>query len=103
CRSPRDHVPPCGELETERSQAVVQARVANRGRAHVHAAATGAQVERAADDCHLSLLHGEEANQPLPRSVSLTATDALRLAEAEAASGTLSLARRGSSVGRAHG
>src|SRR4029078_7142094 len=73
CRSPRDHVPPCGELETETSQAVVQARVANRGGAHVPAAATGAQVERPADDGALPLVHGEKANQPLARSVSLTA------------------------------
>ena len=54
-------------------QAVVQARVADRGGPHVHAATACAEVERAADDCELSFVHGEEANQPVPRSVPLTA------------------------------
>ncbi len=92
----RDHgldVAPVRALEPETRQALVQARVADRRGPHVHAATAGAQVERATDDCDLSLVHGQEANQPLPRSAS----------RAEATSDTLSPARRGSSVGRAHG
>src|SRR6185503_6916926 len=59
----RDHrldVPPVRALEPEPGEAVVQAGVANRGRAHVDTAAARAEVEGSPDDSELSFLHGGE-------------------------------------------
>src|SRR5262249_52717808 len=44
-------VPTVVHLVSEPLDSVVQAGVADRGRAHVHASAPGAQVESGADDC----------------------------------------------------
>ena len=59
-RNRRLDVAPVKAFETEPREAVVQTRIANRGRAHVDATASGAQVERSPDDCELSFPHGGE-------------------------------------------
>ena len=55
-RDDRVHVPPVIALDAELLETILEARVANRRRAHVDAAAPGAEVERGADDRRLPLL-----------------------------------------------
>jgi hypothetical protein len=47
------------DLHAGADEPIPQARVADRRRAHVHTAATGPEVERGSDDCHVSRGHGE--------------------------------------------